>query len=194
MELPQSKITILICLVISVIIVFFGFKAKESPVKDVSVPPAVPIAQASEAITIGSPDGKMSLTVKQQREGEMSTFTFTLKDEATGVWKEIFTKTVPSGVNMSIPDNTFSSDNKYVFLKEEGSDTTSYIVITPSGILDTSGMFEAKYEDFVITDVTGWAGPTLLVINTDKKEGGKGPSFWLDVASKSFIRLSTRFD
>ena len=55
-------------------------------------------------------------------------------------------------------------------------------------------LFAQKYADYKITDVTGWAAPTLLVVNTDKLDGTVGPSFWFDVASLSFTRLSTRFN
>lgn len=187
MDKRQSKVTILVCLIIAVVVVFFGFKARGQTVGNVPIPPAVPEAQASEIISVGSPDGKFNLTMKEKKGQESTTYTFNSE-------KINFAKTVPTGVTMSIPFNTFSPDNKYVFLKENGLGTTSYTVIAPSGIIDVSSLFEAKYEDFVITDATGWAGPTLLVINTDKEEGGKGPSFWFDVASRSFIQLSNRFD
>lgn len=204
MDKHQSKIIILVCLVISVAVVFFGFRVKTRPSSEVSVspPPVVPEVQASQLTTVGSPDGKMSLTMKQKNGEGVTTYTFLITNEVNNDQKEIYTKTVSSGTAMTIPNNTFSSDNKYVFFKERSLGATNYLILTTSGapvskdtqILDFSSMFTAKYQDYVITDATGWAGPTLVVINTDKSEGGTGPSFWFDVASKSFILLSNRFN
>jgi hypothetical protein len=87
-------------------------------------------------------------------------------------------------------------------LKETNSAQTSYFVLTTSGApvtkdaqtLDILSLFTAKYPNYTITDATGWAGPTLVVINTNKSDGGIGPSFWFDAGSQSFIQLSTRFN
>jgi len=170
----------------------------------VSIPPPAPVpeAQASQLTTVGSPDGKMSLTLEQKKGDGTVTYTFLITDEETGSQKEIFFKTVSSGTVISVPDNTFSSDNKYVFFKEVGLGVSDYYVLTTSGApvykdlqsFNFSGLFAEKHKDYVITDATGWAGPTLVVVNTDKSNGGVGPSFWFDIASKSYILLSNRFD
>ena len=96
----------------------------------------------------------------------------------------------------------FSSDDKYLFLKETTGNQITYFVLTASGLpvtkdaqtVDFSSLFTAKYPDYVITDATGWAAPTLVVINTNKTDGKVGPSFWFDVQTKSFIQLSERFN
>jgi hypothetical protein len=165
-------------------------------------PAPVPEARASQLTTVGSPDGKMSLTLKQKKGDGTVTYTFLITDGDTNNQKEIFFKTVSSGTVISVPNNTFSSDNKYVFFKEVGLGVSDYYVLNTSGApvykdiqsFNFSGLFAEKHKDDVITDATGWAGPTLVVVNTDKSDGGVGPSFWFDVASKSFIQLSNRFD
>lgn len=150
-------------------------------------------AQGPKLTTVGSPDGKMSLTMKE--DGTDSIFyTFLLKDEGTGTSKQIFTKTASVGAILTIPLNTFSPDNKYVFLKETYGGKNSYFVPQGGEEVKFSDLFADKYEDYVITDVTGWGGVNLIVINTDKTEGGIGPSFWFDVTSNSFILLSNRFN
>jgi hypothetical protein len=204
MDKHQSKILILVCLVISIAVVAFGFRTRNRSSNNVTVPPppAVPEVQASQLTTVGSPDGKMSLTMKQKNGEGVTTYIFLITNEVSNDQKEIYTKTVPSGTVILVPNNTFSSDNKYVFLKERSLGATNYFILTTSGapvskdaqMLDFSSLFKAKYQDYIITDATGWAGPTLVVINTDKGEGGTGPSFWFDVASKSFILLSNRFN
>lgn len=150
-------------------------------------------AQGPKLTTVGSPDGKMSLTMKEDGADSIL-YTFLLKDEGTGISKQIFTKTASVGAVLSVPLNTFSPDNKYVFIKETYGGKSSYFVPMDGEEVDFSGLFAEKYEDFVITDVTGWGGVNLIVVNTDKAGGGIGPSFWFDVTSKSFIRLTNRFN
>jgi hypothetical protein len=190
----QSKFIILASLAISLVAVFFVFRSKTQPSGTPSTPPSVPVVRAAEPTVVGSPDGKMSLIMRKEKGDGTVTYRFTLKDEASGAQKEIFTKAETAGVTLSIPDNTFSSDNKYVFLKETGTSGVTYLVLTDTQTFDVSSLFAAKHENYVITDATGWAGPTLLIINTDKASGGIGPSFWFDVASHSFIQLSSRFN
>jgi hypothetical protein len=201
MDKHQSKIIILGSLLVSLVVVFFVFHSKQQPSSDLSTPPPVPVARAAEPMTIDSPDGKKSLTITQNKGGVSVTYVFLITDNSDGSQKEIFTKTEAVGTSLSIPSNTFSSDNKYVFLKETNGVQTSYFIIptTPptdslNNPIDVSSPFVAKYQNYVITDATGWGGPTLLIINTDKVGGGIGPSFWFDVASNSFIQLSTRFN
>jgi hypothetical protein len=190
----QSKIIILASLVISLAAVFFVFRSQKQPSSPLPTPPSVPVVRAAEPTVVGSPDGKMSLIMRKEKGSDATVYRFTLKDEASGAQREIFTKTEAAGVTLSIPDNTFSSDNKYVFLKETGASGVTYLVLADAQTFDVSSLFTAKYQNYVITDATGWAGPSLLVINTNKVDGGTGPSFWFDVASHSFIQLSTRFN
>ncbi len=190
----QSKFIILASLAISLVAVFFVLRPKSQPSGSLSAPPPVPVVRAAEPTVVGSPDGKMSLIMRKEKGNDTVTYKFTLKDEASGAQKEIFAKTEAAGATLSIPDNTFSSDNKYVFLKETGPSGVVYLVLTETQNFDVSSLFTAKYQNYVIADATGWAGPTLLVINTNKVDGGTGPSFWFDVASHSFIQLSTRFN
>jgi hypothetical protein len=190
----QSKIVILASLAISLVAVFFVFRSKTQQSNTFSTPPPVPVVRAAEPIIVGSPDGKMSLTMRKEKGNGTVIYTFLIKDEGSGVQKEIFTKTEAAEVTLSIPDNTFSPNNKYVFLKDTGASGTTYFVLADTQVLDVSSLFAAKYQNYVITDATGWGGPTLLVINTNKAGGGTGPSFWFDVAGKSFIQLSTRFN
>lgn len=143
-----------------------------------------------------SPDGKMTLRVNQKKAEEGNTWVFSVGDD------QILKATYPTEVSIIVPFNTFSPDNKYIFLKKLSPGSTHYIVLATDGKsfssesqgLEVTSLFYEKYTDYKITDVTGWASPTLCVINTDKISGGEGPSFWFDVSSKSFIQLSTRFN
>lgn len=164
-------------------------------------PPAAK-ANSSQETTVGSPDGKLALMMREDKGKEDVTYVFTISNSSDGTQKEIFRKTVAIGFKMTIPQNTFSPDDRYVFLKQDGTGATSYLVLSASGAaltkdgqaLEIVSLFNAKYPDYVITDVTGWGGVNLIVFNTDKKEGGQGPSFWFEVPAGGFIQLGTRFN
>jgi hypothetical protein len=200
MDKHHSNLLIVFCLVASAIIVFFVFLQKGQAPGVLSSPSPVPLAVAKAQPVINqssvtSPDGKFILTMKYNEEGNSTVYRFWLKDKEKGTENEVFNKTEPMGVKMSIPANTFSSDNKYVFLKETGAGATNYLVLKDSQVLEVPILFaQSRYSSYVITDVTGWAAPTLLVINTNKSDGTIGPSFWLDISTKSFILLADRFN
>ncbi len=160
-----------------------------------------PTPSPSQVTTVLAPDGKKTLIMKEKKDGEGINHTFSISSDEDGLQKVIFTKTLPRESSLTIPYNAFSPDDKYIFLKEINSGEAGYFVLSTSGTLfagevqtlDISGSFKEKYADYVIADVTGWGGPNLVVVNTYKSSGGKGPSFWFDVGSKSFIRLSHAF-
>jgi len=131
--------------------------------------------------------------MKESKTQDNTTYSF-LTTNSDGTQKEVFTKIVPSTSTLSIPANTFSPDDKYIFLKEDDSGLVDYFVVTPSGTLDISSLFAAKYPNYKITDVTGWGGMTLIVVNVNNSDGSIGPSFWFNVSGKSFIQLSDRFN
>ncbi len=196
------RIIIPVCLVISAVSVFyilrFGRQGQERP----SYAPPVANAEPSYLTTAESPDGKIMLTMKEEKGSGTVTYTFLISSQSDGIQKEIFTKTVPTGTGLSIPHNSFSPDNKYLFLKETASGQTSYLVLSAAGApvaqnaqtFDISSLFTDKHSDYKITDVTGWGGVNLIVFNTDKSDGGQGPSFWFEVPSGAFIQLSNRFN
>jgi hypothetical protein len=147
------------------------------------------VVQAStENYSQESADGKVTLNMKKETNNDLVTYTFT---SSTG---SFYTQTLTSNISMSIPVNTWSPDNKYFFIKESGSENI-YLVISPLGeSTNINDKFKAKYTDYVITDVTGWAAPNLLIVNTNKLDDTKGPSIWFDITSGGFTILSTRFD
>ncbi len=195
MEKHHYKILLVIFVLIAALgFIFVKFSAK--PQKGVIFsPPPMPVAeaQAPELTKVDSPDGKLTLTMKKEKTQNGVFYSFFTTD-LTGVKNIVFTKIASAGATFSIPANTFSPDNKYIFLKEEYLGQTDYFLPTESGISDISSLFAARYPDYVVTDITGWGGINLIVINTDEKSGEVGPSFWFDVPYKNFIRLSTRFN
>lgn len=150
-----------------------------------------------------SPDGAFTLTVENLIDTSGSVHqTFFVTSTEEGEKTVIYETESNIGDLITVPENTFSPTNKYVFLTYQESGKSRYIVLQTDGedikknseTVDFTTLFEAKYPNFVITDVTGWGGYGLIVVNTDTPKGKTGPSWWFDVAGSSFIRLSTRFN
>ncbi len=166
--------------------------------------PAFPLTTqaAPQTSSVGTPDGSHTLTLKEEKGKSATTYTLLITSQKDNSQKQIFAKTLEEGSSISIPFNTFSPDDAYVFFKETGKNGTSYTVLKSSGepltrensVINFSDLFRAKYPDYKITEATGWASPTLIIINTDKPDGTPGPSFWFEVPTQAIIQLSTRFN
>ncbi len=145
---------------------------------------------STSSIDVLSPDGKVTLTMKEKKVEAGVVHTFSVSN------KEIFSKTLPKDSSLTIPFNAFSPDNKYIFLKKTVLGKVDYFVFpfSEGTEINFSGLFTEKFgSELTIEDATGWGGVDLVVINTQKVSGGKGPSFWFEVPSRSFIRLSHAF-
>jgi hypothetical protein len=143
----------------------------------------------NESTTVYSPDGTSKLVMKKQISDSLVDYSFFTS-------QLIFQKTESRSQSLSIPYNTWSPDNKYVFLKEATLSFSNYFVFSADGSsqsVDVKSLFNQKVPDYVMTEVTGWAAPYLLIVNTKTKQGEQGPSFWLDISTQSFIQLSTHF-
>jgi hypothetical protein len=205
MDNRQIKILLVIFLLVSTVVatkVIISGK-KQTPVPSLAAKP-LPTASikptglpsVTQKVDVGSPDGKMTLSMYKKTVGADSLWTFLVGDT------RILSETIPMESNFSIPFNVFSPDNKYIFLGKETSGETSYLVAKTDGsamskvgqIVEINSLFSQKYSNYKITDVTGWAAPTLIVVNTDNIDGVQGPSFWFDVQTHSFIQLSSRFN
>lgn len=190
-----------------VAIVFMGFyyeipskKNKDAMVMKVSalsLPTPTPTLPF-EPIRVDSPDGTKTLTM-EYRQG--NTYSFTVSDNVENQQQLVATKTISSTETFTVPDNSWSPDNKYVFVKENIATQSSYFVFASSDTLpyqdlqnvDIKALFAERYPDYILSKITGWAAPYLLILNTETQEGERGPSFWFDISTKSFIRLATRF-
>lgn len=155
----------------------------------------IPVVEASQNTPVDSPDGKVTLAMKITKSGSGVTYSFSALE------KVIFEKTVDSSISFSIPGNTWSPDDKYVFLKEVGPVSVNFFVLSAAKdssqqddqTASISNLFAVKYPDLTIKDVTGWGGINLVVVNSNNMDGSRGSSFWFDAPSHSFIQLATRF-
>lgn len=190
---------ILITSIIITVAIFFLLRSNflgnssSTLVKPLVEPEVSPVS--SDNKEVHSPDGTMKITkeIKGDKDG-FKTYSFFVSEISDKNKKMIFSKTVGETGLMTIPDNTFSPDNKYVFLEENGNGLTSIMVLKTSGdtftndqkYLDVVSLFSNRKNEHHLTNVTGWDSPTLLHVRTD------GPSFWFDLPSKSFLQLATK--
>lgn len=195
-KLNKIIIPIFILIAVFVAVKTLNTAENQSPI-DSSQPKYVQsVTAAPIESNITSPDGKSDLVIKERKDGTNTIWTVEIDNTL------VFSERLPDNVSVTIPFNTFSPDNKYIFLNESTNGNKSYIVLASNGKpilqngenLEITKYFYAKYPNYKITDVTGWASPSLIIVNTDKLTGGIGPGFWFDVSSKSFIQLSTRFN
>lgn len=185
------KILVLLVLVGAFTIIVVTFQKKADRKGSVPLPIFASETPLPAAITnVVSPDGKVTLTMREKRVEAGTSYTISVSGQ------EIFSKTLPLDSKILIPFNTFSPDNKYIFLKENTLGKVDYFTLPLSGgaAIDVSGPFEEKFaEDYVISDVTGWGGVNLLVIRTQGVDGANGPTFWFEVPGGALIRLSHNF-
>ncbi|PIZ66248.1 hypothetical protein CO051_01145 [Candidatus Roizmanbacteria bacterium CG_4_9_14_0_2_um_filter_39_13] len=175
-------------------------RASESVPDLLSLSP-IPVSQDLDPEEMSSPDGKKKLILERQQTEELLKYSLFTSNESESKLI-IYSKELPVAQAISIPFNTWSPDNIHFFVKESSPEKINYFVFLASGenfpdnvqYLSVQELFEEKVEGYFITDVTGWAAPSLLIVNTKENEGDDKVSFWLDVRSQSFIRLGTYFE
>ncbi len=206
MEKPLYKFLILAVLLVAAFGIFsFARTLPKGPDQASAASPIplfIPVAPPAQTTDVLSPDGAKTLSMKEEKNGNSITYTFSVVMQADGSRNQIFTRDLSSGSSISIPYNTWAPDDRHLFLRQVGPDKTTYFVLSADGspmskdaqTFNITELFAKKITDYKITDVTGWAAPNLVVINTDKISGGQGLSFWFDITSQSFIPLSNRFN
>lgn len=169
--------------------------------------PSVPIAAEviSPKITIYSqisPDGAKKVVMKvTENSDNTNTYDFSTADENSANEQHIFTKTLDSLSNMSIPFNAWSPDDKYFFIQENTGENKSIFAFKGTGegfsdtevYFDVTNLFKDRITENSFDEATGWASETLIIINTKKPDNSKGPSYWFEIPSKAVIQLSTEF-
>ena len=204
----EIEVLALIILVVSVGIILGGFSSKtKNPVK-IQVPGSKIAQQSVPALKLEefsssqpSPDGSKKLTMSVVTNKNFTkTYTFT-SSNADGSDRKVAYALTLGKDTMTIPFNTWSPDNKYVFVVLKGQTTTEAIVARADGSLLTESdsmfnitdLYNARETGNTYDKTTGWASETLLIVNTKNTSNDKGPSYWFEVPSKAVIQLSTEF-
>lgn len=198
--LKQSAefVSFIILAVVLSLVVLNVINRKTNPIISTLLPKApVPLVAANELniVSQDSPDGKVTVTMNKLTVKNQTTCAFFIGK------KLLFSKILGPSNLMSIPYNAWSPDDAYLFVKEDDKNVSSYYVFNASGAsftnqqlyINVSDLFTNRYSQYMLTEVTGWAAPNLLIINTMSQDGKIGPSLWFDIPSKSFIQLSTHF-
>lgn len=175
------------------------FSSTLSPI--VSPIPTAAYAGLTETTINYSPDGTKILTMKKTHAQESTEYKFLISDKPGDSGQIIFEKKENTGYEISIPYNAWSPDNTYIFLKETNPVVNNYFLISTSGQTFSDGskyvnihdLFVQKLSQYELTDITGWAAPELLIVNTKTAAGEQKYSFWFDTVNLSFIQLSTYF-
>lgn len=171
------------------------------PVVSINSPLVTPAPQQNVFSQI-SPDGNKKVVMKIDRnKDDTQTYSFYTSD-GDGINEQfIFDKTLDKAKYMTIPFNTWSSDNQYFFIQENAENGKRIFAFQASGepfsetekYFDVTDLFRKKETGNSFVEATGWASESLIIINTTKENGSKGPSYWFEVPSKAIIQLSTEF-
>lgn len=157
-----------------------------------------PIIKTETAEQI-SPDGTKKIIMKKtQNTDKTDTYVFTSTDGAGLGEKQLYTAKVENSETFDIPFNAWSPDNKYVFIIKNNNNAlvfkaTGEPVANSQPYFDVAQTFLEKGKKDTISEVTGWASETLLIVNTQTPENTKGPSYWFEVPSRAIIQLSSEF-
>lgn len=169
-----------------------------TPLATTQEPTVTPTPAVSTTMQI-SPDGTKNVVLKTTRNKDgTSTYAVSSANGAGEKENLVYSETLQSPQNISIPFNTWSPDDKYFFIKKN-NDTV--FVFKASGesfaedkpYLDLTDIFKNRITGNNYVDATGWASETLIIVNTAKDDGAKGPSYWFEVPSKAIIQLATDF-
>lgn len=167
----------------------------------ISIPTPTGVSYPMETSSMGSPDRSMNLTMNKQRGKDATKYTF-FTSTPEGIDQNIFAKQLDESESLLIPYNTWSPDNKYVFLKEVTNGLPNYYVMRADGstlkdyekYVNIQKLFSERQPDYTIVDVTGWGDPNLIIVNAKSNTENRVVSFWFEVSSQSFILLSTYFN
>lgn len=167
--------------------------------KENTVPALLPetvIPEIEKKTEIHSSDGVMNLIASSKRlDDGTSNYVFRVVKRSDNTASDLFSKGVGSGVTMEIPFNSWSPDNKQVFVIERDGSVTKYFVYRVDGssykngelFLEVSSLWSESLNKYIMRDITGWEGNDLLGIRTTSDDGTAGPRYWFVISSRSFM-------
>lgn len=199
----ELELVFLISIVAFASIFFVIHRNNQFNVPIVSVNSPLPTRAPSQSIFSQiSPDGTKKVIMKiVHNKDDTQTFSFYTTEDSSNGEQFIFSKTLDVMKTMTIPFNAWSSDNQYFFIQENAKSENSIFAFKASGVafsekeeyLDVTDLFKKKDTGNNFSEATGWASESLIIINTTKKNGTKGPSYWFEIPSRAIIELSTKF-
>ena len=142
-------------LVTAGLVFWSSFRIKEStPLKESFASSTLEqITQSETKEDVLSPNGKMTLTVKNVRKTDIISQIFFTTTDTNETPVQIYSADSSSGRTILIPYNTFSPDNKYVFLKTGTSDKPEYLVLRTDGKIYKTMTRELKLQSFFMKSI-----------------------------------------
>lgn len=193
----KVSIFILIITLLTFVITFEINNKKNKTLTTSAAPPVISPIETETTNSMDSPDGTKTLTI-EKRDNFYTIFVTSTSDSKK---IQIFKKEKINSSQLEIPYNTWSPDNVYFFLKEKNAAIDNYLVFQSSGeqfsnnlsYLSIQEPFKVNAPNYIIEEVTGWAAPNLIIINTKQNDSASKVSFWYEVPSQAFIQLGTYF-
>jgi len=172
-----------------------------APIPTISMVPTQIPSYNAQVSSMDSPEGSKTLVLQKIQDSKGATYSAFVSSKSDEPAQQVFYEPTFDSKILSIPFNTWSPDNAYVFLKETTPTIDNYLVFQSSGnsfsndvpYLSIQELFKKNVPDYTIEDITGWAGPNLLIVNAKLIEEDKKVSFWFELPSQSFIQLGTYF-
>ena len=159
-----------------------------------SIPTQTPLPNQNNEVH--SPDGTMKIIMKAENKTDGEIFySFSISDISGKNEKLLFAKTDLPKTTMLIPQNSFSPDNKYVFLQENKTNSLNALVFKASTepfekneqYRDVGSLLTQNKPGYSLTAVTGWASPILLEVITRKEDSKKRESYWFVPKTQAFL-------
>lgn len=155
------------------------------------------VSQVDTASQI-APDGtkKLVMNTSHNKDGSLY-YVFTTTD-GSGKNEQPLYATTSATESFQLPFNAWSPDDKYLFIEKNNGDALVFNasgeeIIEGQKYLDVENLFTAAGKKDIYKVTTGWASPTLLIVNTSTPENKKGSSYWFEVPSKAIMQLSSGF-
>ncbi|HVZ66745.1 MAG TPA: hypothetical protein VG917_00615 [Patescibacteria group bacterium] len=153
-----------------------------------------------ETSNVHSPDGKMELVMDKTLEESVNSYSLYTCEVQCVNKSQILTISLPKDQSIDLPLNSWSPNNKYVFVRKTGGAAIAYWVFNADGqafangnnFIDVVPAFDAKQTGNNLGEVTGWDSNTLLHVFSNLTDGTRGPSYWFEVPSQAVIRLASR--
>ncbi len=188
--------------IVTLVLLLLGIPYFFSQSKPETTPPVIkptPMPNSSSDIDVHASDGKVKVILESNKKADGNTaYTIWTSTTTNTDKKLIFTITEPNNTTIVLPQNSWSPDDKYFFVLENQNNTITALVFKGSGETFTNGehhldltpLFSQRNNKLEVTNITGWASGTLLYVLTKADTAQKGPTFWFDIPSKSFLQLA----
>ena len=157
------------------------------------------VAPSNQIYDIHSPDGTKTLVLVSLPSSDGSiTYAIHTSDVGGANAKKIYALTLGKGSSVNLSPNSWSPDNAFVYFTVKTPGGEQVLIVQADGTvfgdgqtsIDLAALFGSYTTEFTFREVTGWDAPGLLHVFTYNADGTKGPAFWFDVASRSFIELA----